>query len=416
MDKFFLILSYTYMTKLRTKAFIITTIIMIAGVVLMGNMSRIMDMFKGNDVKKIAVIDQSHTLYQEYALQLKKLNKDIKPVEVNVSEKQLQKDVKKDRYFGYLVLSLDEKGLPSAVYKAPSLTDTDLSNILEQALQIEKASVAAEKLNLSGQQLALLSQPVSFKQAALGKNGKTSAQLAQARGLVYVLLFAIYFAVLFYANMVGTEIAKEKATRIMEILISSAAPTQQMFAKIAGIALLGLSQMAVLLGVGYLVLKQNMNTMQGSFFSVFGFENTSLSTIIYAVVFFLLGYLLYATLAAFLGSLVSRMEDVQQVMLPMTFLVMIGFFIAMSGLGNPEAEFVTVTSYIPFFTPMIMFMRMGMLDLPIWQGLIGMLILVVSILVLALIGARIYRGGVLMYGKTNYIKNIKKALQLSKNR
>jgi ABC-2 type transport system permease protein len=416
MDKFFLILSYTYMTKLRTKAFIITTIIMIAGVVLMGNMSRIMDMFKGNDVKKIAVIDQSHTLYQEYALQLKKLNKDIKPVEVNVSEKQLQKDVKKDRYFGYLVLSLDEKGLPSAIYKAPSITDTDLSNNLEQALQIEKASVAAEKLNLSGQQLSLLSQPVSFKQAILGKNGKTSAQLAQARGLVYVLLFAIYFAVLFYANMVGTEIAKEKATRVMEILISSAAPTQQMFAKIAGIALLGLSQMAVLLGVGYLVLKQNMNTMQGSFFSVFGFENTSLSTIIYAILFFLLGYLLYATLAAFLGSLVSRMEDVQQVMLPMTFLVMIGFFIAMSGLGNPEAEFVTVTSYIPFFTPMIMFMRMGMLDLPIWQGLIGILILVVSILVLALIGARIYRGGVLMYGKTNYIKNIKRALQLSKNK
>jgi ABC-2 type transport system permease protein len=389
---------------------------MIAGVVLMGNMSRIMDIFKGNDVKKIAVIDQSHTLYQEYALQLNKLNKDIKPVEVNVSEKQLQKDVKKDRYFGYLVLSLDEKGLPSAVYKAPSITDTDLSNNLEQALQIEKASVAAEKLNLSGQQLSLLSQPVSFKQASLGKNGKTSAQLAQARGLVYVLLFAIYFAVLFYANMVGTEIAKEKATRIMEILISSAAPTQQMFAKIAGIALLGLSQMAVLLGVGYLVLKQNMNTMQGSFFSVFGFENTSLSTIIYAVVFFLLGYLLYATLAAFLGSLVSRMEDVQQVMLPMTFLVMIGFFIAMSGLGNPDAEFVTVTSYIPFFTPMIMFMRMGMLDLPVWQGMIGILILVVSIMVLALIGARIYRGGVLMYGKTNYIKNIKKALQLSKNR
>src|SRR6202040_3955606 len=105
-------------TKLRTKAFIITTIIMIAGVVLMGNMSRIMDMFKANDVKKIAVIDQSHTLYQEYALQIKKLNKNIEPVEVNVSEKQLHMDVNNGRYFGYLVLSFDKKGLPSAVYKA----------------------------------------------------------------------------------------------------------------------------------------------------------------------------------------------------------------------------------------------------------------------------------------------------------
>ncbi|MED1202423.1 ABC transporter permease [Heyndrickxia acidicola] len=415
MDKFFLILSYTYTTKLKTKAFIITTIIMIACVTLMGNMSRIMDMFKGNDVKKIAIIDQSHILFQVYALQLKKINKDIEPVQVNSSEKQLQKDVFKGKYDGYLVLSLNE-GLPSAIYKAPTLTDTDFSNYLEQALQIVKGGVAAAKLNLSPQQLSLLSDPVSFKQMTLGKNGKTSAQLAEARGLVYVLLFAIYFAVLSYANMVGTEIAKEKATRVMEILISSAAPVQQMFAKIAGIALLGLTQMAVLLGIGYLVLKQNMNTMQGSFFSVFGFGNTSPATILYAIIFFLLGYLLYATLAAFLGSLVSRIEDVQQVMLPMTFLVMIGFFIAMSGLGNPEAGFVTVTSYIPFFTPMIMFMRMGMLDLPIWQGLIGILILVVSILIFALIGAKIYRGGVLMYGKNTYLKNIKKALQLSKSK
>ena len=89
----------------------------------------------------------------------------------------------------------------------------------------------------------------------------------------------------------------------------------------------------------------------------------------------------------------------------------------MSGLNNPSAGFVTVTSYIPFFTPMLMFLRVGMLDLPMWVGLSGVAVLIVSIIIMASIGARIYRGGgVLMYGKSNSLKNIKKALQLSKNK
>ena len=113
----------------------------------------------------------------------------------------------------------------------------------------------------------------------------------------------------------------------MEILISSASPTQQMFAKIIGAALLGITQMAVLLLVAYFTIKQNLSELKGGFFEVFGFSDIKVSTIIYAIVFFLLGYLLYATLAAFLGSLVSRIEDAQQMMLPMTFLIMIGFLL-----------------------------------------------------------------------------------------
>ena len=111
---------------------------------------------------------------------------------------------------------------------------------------------------------------------------------------------------------------------------------------------------------------------------------------------FLLGYFLYATLAALLGSLVSRIEDVQQMIMPMTFLIMIGFFISMFGLGSPESSFVTVTSYIPFFTPMVMFLRVGMLNLPVYEPIIGILVLLVTITLLGVFGARVYRGGVLI--------------------
>jgi ABC-2 type transport system permease protein len=219
-----------------------------------------------------------------------------------------------------------------------------------------------------------------------------------------------------YSSMIAVEVATEKSSRVMEILISSVSPIKQMFAKILGIALLSLTQLSVLLAVGYFFVKRNLESMEGGFFEFFGFGDIPAATIIYAVVFFILGYLLYATLAAFLGSLVSRIEDVQQMIMPMTMLVVAGFMIAIIGLSQPEKAFVTISSYIPFFTPMLMFMRVGMLTLPVWEPIAGIGILVVSILILSIFGARVYKGGVLMYGKSNSFKDIKKALQLSKNK
>lgn len=216
--------------------------------------------------------------------------------------------------------------------------------------------------------------------------------------------------------MIATEVATEKSSRVMEILISSVSPITQMFAKILGIGLLSLTQLLLSLAVGYFSVKQNLDELQGGFFDFFGFGEIPVATIIYAVIFFILGYFLYATLAAFLGSLVSRIEDVQQVITPMTLLVVAGFMMAMFGLGQPEATFVKVTSFIPFFTPMLMFLRVGMLNIPIWEAMLGIGILILTIIVLAIFGARVYKGGVLMYGKSTSFKDIKKALQLSKNK
>jgi ABC-2 type transport system permease protein len=342
------------------------------------------------------------------------MNRDIRLYQAEGSEAEIKKSVMNEKYKGYLVISLDQAHMPQATYKATELTDTAITNQLKQALQAVKGNMAAAELKLSSEQLMLLNSPVSFKSVNLQRDVKSEEELAQARGLVYILLFAIYFAVIFYASAVGTEVATEKASRVMEILISSVSPVQQMFAKILGGALLGLTQMAVLLAAAYFSVKSNLKTLSGGFFDFFGFSDIEVSTIIYAVVFFLLGYLLYATLAALLGSLVSRIEDAQQMMMPMTFLVMIGFFLAMAGLGNPSATYVTVLSYVPFFTPMLMFLRVGMLDLPMWVGISGAAVLLVMIVLMAIIGARIYRGGVLLYGKSNSLRSIRKALQLSK--
>jgi ABC-2 type transport system permease protein len=415
MNNFWIILFHTYLTKLKTKSFIITTILTVVITLGLSNMNKIINAFDKNGGKeKVAVLDETGQLYQPLKEQIAAINKDIVLVQYKGSGEEAEKDVKNEKYRGMVEIRYNEEQLPEATFKAMSVADSELYNEIMSGLQQLKTMIAASKINLTADQLQKLYDPVTFDKIALEENAKTEEELSQARGLVYVLLFIIYFAVIMYASMIAMEVATEKSSRVMEILISSVSPIKQMFAKILGIGLLSLTQLAVLLSVGYFSIKKNLSSLEGGFFDAFGFGNIPFSTIAYAVIFFILGYFLYATLAAFLGSLVSRIEDVQQMITPMTLMVVAGFMIAMFGLGQPDAAFITVTSYIPFFTPMIMFLRVGMLALPAWEAIAGISILLATIILLAIFGARVYKGGVLMYGKSNSFKDIKKALQLTK--
>ncbi|MEH7333662.1 ABC transporter permease [Neobacillus drentensis] len=417
MNNFWIILFHTYLNKLKSKSFIITTLLTVVIVLALTNLNNIISIFDKNGGKEtVAVLDETGNLYEPFKQQAAAINKDIKLTKYNGTEKEAEKAIEKGEFKGLIQLRFNDEKLPEATYKARSIADSSLFTDLQTSLQQVKTMLAATQINLTPTQLEKLYEPVTFEKFALEKNAKTEEELNQARGLVYVLLFIIYFSVIMYANMIAMEVATEKSSRVMEILISSVSPIKQMFAKIIGIGLLSLTQLAVFLIVGYYSLTKNMDSLKDGFFGVYGFKDIPGVTIMYAVIFFILGYFLYATLAAFLGSLVSRIEDVQQMITPMTLLVVGGFMIAMFGLGKPDAPFITATSYIPFFTPMIMFLRVGMLTIPAWEAILGISILVITIVALAVFGARVYRGGVLMYGQSNSYKDIKKALQLTKNK
>jgi ABC-2 type transport system permease protein len=416
MNKFMIMLAHSYFSKLKAKSFIISTIIIAGAIILLTNFDTIISNFKGDEEDKVVVQDETGYLYSMLKAQVTVTNDEIKLTDSADSIEEIESQIEEGEIKGLLVLTEGKDGLPEAQYKSSSLSDSSVTSDLQLALQNIKSSLAANKLNLSSEELATLSGPVTFEKTALSEGAKSEEELSQARGIVYVLLFFIYFSVIAYANMTAMEVATEKSSRVMEILISSVSPVKQMFAKIIGIGLVGLTQLAIILGVGYVTLLNRKDELAGGFFESFGFESLSVSVILYAVVYFLLGYFLYATLAALLGSLVSRIEDVQQMIMPMTFLIMIGFFISMFGLGNPESSFVTITSYIPFFTPMVMFLRVGMLNLPVYEPIIGIALLLVTIILLGVFGARVYRGGVLLYGKSNSYKDIKKAINLTKNK
>ncbi|PRS29396.1 hypothetical protein C6W19_22305 [Bacillus sp. RJGP41] len=414
MNKFWIVLSHTYLSKLKTKSFIISTIIMMALILLLSNLSNLIDKFDSDEQEKVAVIDQTEGgLFDSYKNAVAGVNDDLSIISAQ-DEKEAEEMVSAEEIVGYLLIQKDKTLGFKGTYKANQISDFAVSNDLLLALTQLKGQITAKELNLTEQQIAQLNTPPVFDTIALQKNAKTEEDLNQARGLVYVLLFVIYFGVLMYATMIAMEVATEKTSRVMEILISSVPPVTQMFAKIMGVALLSLTQMILFFGVGYFSIKQNLTGMDEGFFSFFGFGSTDISTIIYAIIFALLGYFLYATLAACLGSVVSKIEDVQQMISPMTMLVVIAFMIAMFGLGNPSASYITITSFIPFFTPMIMFLRVGMLEVPFWEIAISIAVLILTIVLLGIIGAKIYRGGVLMYGSSKSLKSIKNALQLSK--
>ncbi|ATH94927.1 hypothetical protein ACH95_00165 [Bacillus glycinifermentans] len=421
MNKFWIVLFHTYTSKLKTKSFIISTAITLALVLVVTNLGNIISMFDkdGGEPDKIAVIDQSNQLYETFSQQLKMADKDdeLELVKADKPEKELEKDVRDDELSGILILSKDRKGELTGTYKALDIADSSAVSTMEQALSQTKIAVGTAELNVPSDKLNKLFTPVKVKSVALKEGAKTEEELQKASGLVYIVLFVIYMSVVMYASMIATEVATEKSSRVMEILISSVPPVQQMFAKLFGIALLGLTQLAALFLAGYLSLTGNREA-GGASELIKGFLDMSgvpVSTLVYGVIFLGLGYFLYATLAAFLGSVVSRIEDVQQTISPMILLVVAGFMIAMFGLNAPDSTFITVTSFIPFFAPMIMFLRVGMLDIPFWEAALGIGITAATIVILAIIGARVYKGGVLMYGSGGGLKNIKQALRLSKD-
>lgn len=411
MHSFWIIFKQAFMTKARTKSFIITTIIVATAFFLLANLPNIIESFGGDeDGQVLHVIDESSELVPQLQAQFEQTDSDIQAMPTEMSEEELRQGITEGTIESYLVI--EEGDTLTARYVSESANEIGAGSDVENAVQAIQTAQTAERLGLTGAEVGELFMPTQFEREAVSDSSKTEEELSQARGLVYVLILLIYVAVIYYPNMIAMEVANEKSSRVMEILISSVSPVKHMFAKIAGIGTLGIVQMLIFGIAGYFAFQTSGSDMAEGFFSVMGFSDIKISTFLFAVLFFLLGYFLYAVLAALLGSLVSRTEDVQQLMLPMMFLIIISSFIAFSGIGMPEASYVTISSFIPFFAPLVMFLRVGMLDIPLWEPLLSIAIMLLTIGVLGWFGARVYRGGVLMYGSSQSLKDIGKAIRL----
>ncbi|MCP8615492.1 ABC transporter permease [Salirhabdus salicampi] len=415
MNKFRTILAYTYISHLKSKPFLIMTSMTLLLIITLTNLQNILQLFGDDEQQtKVAVIDESNTFFTPLQQLVSSGEEDIVLSLFIGSEEEAKQAIREGKYHVFLHLETDQEELPSATYYAMDISGNRLANMLQQYLSNLKTEMVSAEAGIEQNILQKMFSPVQMEKVALKDNAKTAEELNQARGLVYFMIFIIYFAVLIYGNMIASEVAIEKSSRVMEIIVSSVSPITQMFAKISGIALLGLTQFTIILITGYTSLRLNERQFMDGFFEYFGLTNIQISTLLFAVIFFLLGYLLYAMMAAMLGSLVSRIEDVQQVILPMVLIVVASFMVAMYGINDPTSSVVTVTSFIPFFAPILMFLRVGMLNVPAWEMILSIGLLISTIIIFAIIAAKVYKGGVLLYNRTSSIKDFKKALQLTK--
>ena len=227
----------------------------------------------------------------------------------------------------------------------------------------------------------------------------------------YIMIFALYMVILLYGQMVAMSVATEKSSRAMELLITSAKPINMMFGKVLAACMAGLVQLVAIFGSALVFYNVNKSYWgdNGIIDSIF---NIPPELFVYMLVFFLLGFLIYAFLYGAISSTVSKLEDINTAVQPVTFLFLFGFMVvifSMTG-GRVDNVLMTVCSYIPFTSPMAMFTRIAMSTVPWYEIAISIGILVASTFGIGILSAKIYRVGVLMYGTSPKIGNIIKAV------
>ncbi len=215
----------------------------------------------------------------------------------------------------------------------------------------------------------------------------------------YIMIFALYMVILLYGQMVATGVATEKSSRAMEVLITSAKPTSMMFGKVLASCIAGLVQLIAVFGSALLFFNLNRsywgdNEIIGSIFDM------PPELVSYMLVFFILGFLVYAFMFGAVGSTATKLEDINTSVMPITMLFIVAFFVVMFSMtsGSIDSTLMKVCSYIPFTSPMAMFTRICMSVVPWYEIVISIIVLAGSAVGIGFLSAKIYRVGVLMYG------------------
>ncbi len=227
----------------------------------------------------------------------------------------------------------------------------------------------------------------------------------------YIMIFALYTVILLYGQMVATNVATEKSSRAMEVLITSAKPTSMMFGKVIASCMAGFLQILCVFGAAILSFRLNEaywdeNSIIRSFFDM------PMDLLLYMLLFFVLGFLIYAFLYGAIGSTASKLEDINTSVMPITLLFIFAFLVVVFSMtnGNVDNLLMKICSYVPFTSPMAMFTRIAMSTVPWYEVLISVAILIVSVFGIGILSAKIYRVGVLLYGTTPKIGSILKSV------
>ena len=405
------VLKFEYLNCIKNKAFIITTIILM--LLILGTAfvpAIIMDMQKSDEgedtpgeMNIIGIINNAYENNND--LVTKTFEKYYPNSVVQVTDENIE-DIKtkvnnSEYTFGVI---LNSPISFTYVTKNNSLMGEETIIISEAAKGIYRA-VNFEKFGVDYDRTAtILDAPMVYDTVTTGTD-QTKNYFS-----TYVLVMILYMAIVMYGQMVSQSVVTEKNTRAMEMLITCAKPTHLMFGKVIGSGLAGLTQLVVIIATAFASLKTiSLKSLPENLSDMLSMPP---STVIYALIFFITAYFIYAFLLGSLSSLASRSEDLNTLTTPVMMIFVAAFMIVvMSMTSDVNNTLMIVCSYIPFTAPIAIFARIAMSDVALYEIIISIIIQLVSIYLLGMLAAAIYRIGVLMYGNPPKFSEIIKLLK-----
>jgi ABC-2 type transport system permease protein len=456
MNKISVIIKREYTTRVRKKSFIIMTLLAPVLMAALFVLPTLLMMNQDKQFKKIAVVGDGAVIFKNAITN----TKDAEYVYLdNVNVNDLKKSFEQAGYYGILYISPELATTPNAIQlfskKQPPI---DLLEHIEGSLEkeIERQKLLGYNIKDLDDILKSIRTKVSVQTIKVDESGNTTqTSTGIAMAVAYLGGFLMYMLVFMFGSQVMRGVIEEKTSRVVEVIVSSVKPVQLMMGKIIGIALVGLTQFLIwimLTGAIVIVVKtavlsksnvtqvtqmipqsvlsnnqaqpatstvsvntgSQVNPQLAEFSKMFdsAMNQDWLLIIMSFIFYFITGYLLYASVFAAIGSAVDSETDTQQFMLPVTIPIILGLFVAIGTMQNPESSISFWFSMIPLTSPIVMMARIPF-GVPGWQIAISMVIMVITFLAFVWMAAKVYRTGILMYGKKSSWKEMWKWLRYS---
>lgn len=412
MDKLFTVIKREYMTRVRTKGFIISTILLPLFILAIFLVPALLELRKSEDQQKIAVIDLSGRIFAELQAALADTNKQgqrifafdrIEATSATLAskkEEQLQR-IDNDDLAGLLVIPADVFEKNRVEYYARNVSNLQQNRDVRTALTQIVLQLRVVEQGLPREFAEQLTKRVELETIRHARGEQTRDQ-GQTFILALVLGLFLYMAIIIYGSQVLLAVTEEKTSRVVEVVVSSVKPFQLMAGKILGVGFVGLTQFLIWALATVLISAYSgalLGAMGVGTSADFALPQVNAITMTCFVLYFVLGFIIYATLYAAVGSMVNAQEEAQALSAPVTMLIIVPIILLRFIISSPNATSSVILSHVPFFQPILMFSRIIVDMPPAWEIALAFAIMIGSIYLLMLLAGRIFRVGILMYGK-----------------
>ena len=416
MQKIIKIIKREFISKVLTKGFLVGTIL---GPIFMIGVSlgpAFFLSFSEQKALEIEVVDESGIIFNQMSsvfddtLDNGERRFVLIPVQPSYYQQNKEKFRNKIEKGASQILLLIPENITSGgqiIYISKSVSSLDLIQLIRRKINDVVNKIRLQQAGFDPQKIKNLTTRVEIKTIKVTKGGEAEKGMGQEFFTSFIFLLILYMTIIFYGAAVMRGVLEEKTSKIVEVLLSSSSSFQLMMGKLFGVGSAGLVQYGLwtimALGIFFIV----------SASSPIIAENISVSPLVFVffIVFFLLGFFQFSTLYAAVGSVCSSQEDAQALSMPVTILIIIPFIISFTVISDPTSQLARTLSFLPFFTPMLMFLRIILVTPPASEIIFAILINLISILFFTWISSKIYRIGILMYGKRATLPEVFKWLR-----